>query len=153
MEDVAQRNNVAPLFTQSEHSLAVFPVAHRLVSFKRLFHVEHDSNEEQQHECTPLFLSNCAMFRVCLPLFARGSYSPKRAIVASPAVRKKMENPVASFVKEALDKHPQVRAAKLGTRLELISSMWAGLPLQKRLEYANEPLKGLRTDGGKYRGK
>lgn len=54
--------------------------------------------------------------------------------------------PVASFVKELLETHPEIRSAKFGTRLDLVKALWDRLPVHKKQIYAADPLKGLRPE-------
>lgn len=51
--------------------------------------------------------------------------------------------PVASFAYEIIQKHPSVRMMGLRERMDFLCTRWAKLPEKKRLEYLNDPLKGL----------
>lgn len=51
--------------------------------------------------------------------------------------------PVASFAYDIIMKHPSVRTMGLRERMDFLCTRWARLPEKKRLQYLNDPLRGL----------
>lgn len=53
------------------------------------------------------------------------------------------EVPVASFAYEILKAHPSVRNMGLRERMDFLLHRWSRLNKNKKLEYINDPLRGL----------
>ncbi|CAJ1026229.1 hypothetical protein Q4I30_004127 [Leishmania utingensis] len=53
------------------------------------------------------------------------------------------EVPVASFAYEILKAHPSVRDMGLRERMDFLLKRWSRLSKAQKLEYVNDPLRGL----------
>lgn len=53
------------------------------------------------------------------------------------------EVPVASFAYEILKAHPSVRTMGLRERMDFLLIRWNRLNKSKKMEYINDPLRGL----------